>query len=421
MTASQSPKVDKQGRPRPPKKAKKRWRRWRHGLVRYIAYAILYPFARLKYGVRVEKFKSLDDRAYLILYNHQTLFDQFFVGMAFPRTIYYLASEDLFSNGLLSRLIRFLVAPIPIKKQATDIGAIRSCLQVAREGGTIAIAPEGNRTYSGRTEHMSPSIAPLARRLGLPIALLRIEGGYGVHPRWSNVVRRGGMRVYVSQVIEPTDYAELSDDQLFSAIRDGLYVNEAADGNRFAHPRRAEYLERLLYVCPFCGLSRFESRGAHLDCLTCGRRFVYGEDLRLSGVGFTSPFPFVVDWYDYQTSFMAQLDLTAYKDSPLYRDSARLSRVELGKRKVLLRKEAQLCLYGDRITVDEAREHGLALAFEDIRAIAVLGRNKLNIYHRDQLYQLKGDKRFNAVKYVNTFYRHKNQMQGDNDGKFLGL
>jgi hypothetical protein len=50
-----------------------------------------------------------------------------------------------------------------------------NCLRVAREGGTIALAPEGNRTYSGKTEYMNPAIAALARKLALPIAL------YSVH------------------------------------------------------------------------------------------------------------------------------------------------------------------------------------------------------------------------------------------------
>ena len=51
----------------------------------------------------------------------------------------------------------------------------------------------------------------------------------------------------------------------------------------------------------------------------------------------------------------------------------------------------------------------------------MLGRNKLNIYMGEKLWQLKGGKRFNALKYVNIYYRSKNQGRGDKDGKFLGL
>ena len=192
--------------------------KYRHRIVRNVAYAVMYPYTRIKYGIEIERFRAQGDRAYLILMNHQTAFDQFFVGMAFKGPVYYVASEDLFSNGWISSLLRWLVAPIPIKKQTSDISAVLNCVKVAKEGGTIAIAPEGNRCYSGRTGYMNPAIASLAKILKLPVALFRIEGGYGVHPRWSDVVRRGKMRAYVSRVIEPEELAKLSKQELLEQI-----------------------------------------------------------------------------------------------------------------------------------------------------------------------------------------------------------
>ena len=206
-------------------KKNKKWLRFRHRVVRNVLFCTLGVYARIKYRAKIDKFKEQQKRPYLILMNHQTAFDQFFVGMSFSGAVYYLASEDIFSNGWTSKLIEYLVAPIPIKKQTVDVRAVLNCIRVAKEGGSIAIAPEGNRTYSGQTEYMSPSIAPLARKLGMPIALYRIEGGYGAHPRWSDVVRRGKMHCYVSRVIYPEDYANMTDDELFAAIEKELYVN----------------------------------------------------------------------------------------------------------------------------------------------------------------------------------------------------
>ena len=159
------------------KKKQEKWMKFRHRVVRNIAYALLYPYSKIRYGITIEKFKEQGDRPYLILLNHQTPFDQFFVGMAFKGPIYYMATEDIFSNGWVSSAIRWLVAPIPIKKQTTDVKAVITCIRVAKEGGTIAIAPEGNRTYSGKTEYIDPAIVALAKKLGLPIALYRLEGG----------------------------------------------------------------------------------------------------------------------------------------------------------------------------------------------------------------------------------------------------
>ncbi len=399
----------------------KQWIKPYHRAVRNLVFAVLAPYTRLKYGIKPERFAAQGDRPYLVLYNHQTPFDQFFVGMSFRGAVYYLATEDIFSLGFISSVLRCLVAPIPIKKQTTDIAAVRACMRVAREGGTIALAPEGNRTYSGKTEYINPAIASLAKKLGLPIALYRIEGGYGVQPRWSDKVRRGHMRAYVSRVIEPAEYAAMTPAELLREIKAELYVNEASSSGEYRSCRRAEYMERALYVCPFCGLSRFESHGNVTECLSCHRKVEYGADKRLRGVGFDLPFEYFNDWYEYQNDFVRKLELARNIDTPMFADTARLSEVEVYKRKRLLRKTAVFNLYGDRVTIDGGTERELVFFFDEVTAMSVLGRNKLNIYHADRVYQIKGDRRFNALKYVNIYYCHKNINKGDNNGKFLGL
>ena len=398
-----------------------KWIKPRHTLVRNLLGLPFLLYSKWKYGITVEKFKEQNGRQYLVLFNHQTAFDQFFVSLSFKGHVYYLASEDLFSKGWVSSLIKFLVAPIPIKKQTTDIVAIKNCIRVAQEGGTIALAPEGNRTYSGKTEYMNPSIVYLARKLKLPIALYRIEGGYGVHPRWSDVVRKGKMRSYVSRVIEPEEYEDLTNEALFDLIKNGLYVNEATADNVFEHKKRAEYLERAIYVCPYCGLSSFTSHDHIIECEKCKRKISYEPTTELKGIGFDFPFRFVEGWYEYQKDFINSLDLNTYTKVPLYRDKVQLSEVIVYKNKRLLRKEAEMALFGDRIVIDEGKEDMLIFPFSEASAVTVLGRNKLNIYYDKKIYQIKSDKRFNALKYVNFYNRFINIRKGDLDVKFLGL
>lgn len=401
-------------------KKKKTWTKPRHRVVTALLRPILGPFCRMRYGIRVEPFREQGSRNYLVLMNHQTPFDQFFVSMAFKGPVYFLATEDIFSLGWVSSLIRYLVEPIPIKKQTTDLKAVMNCLKVAREGGTVALAPEGNRTYSGRTEYMKSSIVPLAKKMKLPIALFRIEGGYGVQPRWSDVIRRGKMRGYVARVIEPEDYKAMSDDALFEAIRDGLFVDEAKPDGEFRHKKQAEYLERAVYVCPFCGLAEFESKDDIVACKSCGRQIRHLPTKELKGVGFDFPFPFVGQWYDYQKDYINALDLTALTEAPLFRDKGKLSEVHLYKHKELLYREVDISLYGDRVLI-RTPEGEINMPFAEMTASAVLGRNKLNIYFGDHVYQIYGGKRFNAMKYVNFFHRYQNITRGEKNGEFLGL
>jgi len=403
------------------RKKKTKWLKFRHKVVRRCLAIFIKPIAMLMYGIKIEKFKEEQKRPYLILYNHQTAFDQFFVGLSFWQPIYYVASEDLFSNGFVSSLIRYLVEPVPIKKQTTDVAAVMNCIRIAKEGGTLAIAPEGNRTYSGKTEYIGPAIATLAKKIKLPIVLYRIEGGYGVQPRWSDKTRKGKMHSYVSRVIEPEEYAAMSNEELFAAIEEGLYVNEGVSDALFKSGRKAEYLERAMYVCPYCGLSEFESNGNEIECKKCHRKITYGEDKTLQGVGFEFPYRFVTEWYDAQKEFIGSLDLAPYTDTPIYCDKAKLSEVIVYKRKEIIKKEADIKLYGNRIVIDEGTEGEFTFPFEEVSAVSVLGRNKLNIYYDKQVYQLKSDKRFNALKYVNIYYHHKNISKGDTESNFLGL
>ncbi len=400
-------------------KQKPVWCLPRHWVYRNLAWFPIWLLTHLRYPVKIEK--APDKSQALILFNHQTALDQFIVSLAFPQPVYYVASEDLFSVGFLARAMEHLVAPIPIKKQATDIRAVKTCLRVAKEGGTIAIAPEGNRTYSGRTCHMNPTIGSLAKKLGLPVLLFRIEGGYGVHPRWSDGVRRGPMRAYIAQRIEPEELKSLRPQEIYERIRRGLDVDETEQPGSYRGRNKAEFIERMLYVCPRCGLARFESRGDSVRCLSCGMEVRYGEDKRLSCTDPAFPYRWAADWYGAQEDFVNALDTRDYTETPLFRDEADLYRVVLYKRKEQLRKKAALALYGDRVVIDEGTERELSLPFEELSTVTVLGRNKLNLYHGETIYQLKGDKRFNALKYVQICARSKNIARGDFDDKFLGL
>ncbi len=402
------------------KNKQKRWTKFRHRVITFLAYTPMYVYCRLKYGIKIKRFKNKDKRPYIILLNHQTPMDQFFVGMSLKRVVYYMATEDIFSLGWVSKLIRYAIAPIPIKKQTTDARAVLNVMRVVKEGGSICIAPEGNRTYSGRTEYINPTIAPLIKKLKLPLAFYKIEGGYSVEPRWSDVKRKGYMTAGISKVIYPEEYDAYSNDELLQVIKDELFIDENLLVGEYKHKNRAEYLERCFYVCKECGLSEFESNGCYVTCKKCGLKAEYTINKEFAGVGREFPFKNVGEWYDYQNSFINKLDTSVYNSEPAYIDKSSVKRVIPYKKKVPLYNDATIKLYGDKIEILNDGEK-LVLDFDKVSAISVLGRNKLNVYFGEVIYQFKGNKRFNALKYVNFYFRRKNILKGDENEQFLGL
>ena len=398
------------------KKKSKKWLQPQHKVVVPIIKFFLAPIVRWMYGLKVEKFKEENGRQYLVLANHQTGFDQFFPSMAFRQHLYYVASEDIFSMGWLSDAIRWIANPIPIKKQVTDIRAVMSCMKVAKEGGSIAIFPEGNRTFSGRTGYMNPAISGLAKKLGLPIAFFKIEDGYGVQPRWSDVRRKGRMKAYVSCVLEPEEYKAMTNEQLYGRICKELSQNEANSRGTFRHKKCAEYIERVLYVCPHCGITHFESSGETFRCTSCGARAKYLPSKEISG---DFQFRFMLDWYDYQENYINQLNTLELTQEPLIRDTCDLYLVDLYSKKKCLAENVRLALYGDRLEMSGSFQK--VFSFGEVENITILGKNKLDIYHGDMVYQIQSDKRFNALKYLNLFHRYRNLTTEAENGSFLGL
>ena len=398
------------------KKKAKKWIQPQHKILIPFLRELVRPLFLGMYGCKVERFKEENGRQYLVLANHQTGFDQFFPSFAFKQHLYYVASEDIFSMGWLSRIIQWLAAPIPIKKQVTDIRAVMSCMKVAKEGGSIMIFPEGNRTFSGETVYINPAIGGLAKKLGLPIAFLKIDGGYGVQPRWSDVRRKGKMRVYVSSVLEPDVYKAWSNDMLYQHIRKELYQNEANSSGTFIHKNSAEYIERVLYVCPHCGITHFESHGDTVTCTACGRKAKYLPTTEFSG---DFPFRYMLDWYNYQQDYVNGLDTLSLTQQPIILDHCNLYQVSLYSKKQLLAENVELSLYGDRIEMSGGFKE--VFRFCEVENITILGKNKLNIYHSDMVYQIQSDKRFNALKYLNLYHRYKNLTSEVQNGSFLGL
>ena len=133
------------------------------------------------------------------------------------------------------------------------------------------------------------------------------------------------------------------------------------------------------------------------------------------------PFRFLADWYQYQGDFIRSLDLESYYDTPVYEDQGRLSEVILYDSKKLIAKDARLKLFGNRIEVSGG-DFAACWNFDEVGTVTVLGKNKINVYIGDKVYQIKSDERFNALKYVNFFYHYKSIVKGENNGKqFLGL
>ena len=367
----------------------------RHAVYFYLARFIA-KIAAKKHNFKYEKFKIKKGEQYFILSNHQTQLDPLLFCLSFNKPLYIVASDHIFNKTIPSKMMQHCFGPIKKKKATVDISFIADCLSVAKQGGSIAIYPEGNRAWADFQFYIDKAIIKLIRKLKMPVLLYNLTGGYGVNPRWGNGLRKGKFFGKVTRVISLEDMSAMTDDELFNAIKDGIKVIDSDSKEKYVSKHRAEYLESELFVCPVCkGVSTLKSHVHSITCEKCGLTVEYTEDLLLKSNEPKFTFNKLVDWYKFQLDFLKDLEIkeneVIYKDENIkFIDKTKLRRKNMGK--------GELQLTSETITLGK-----IEIAVKDVISISPVGGTKLIINTNDKSYLIEGHERFNPLKYVLTF------------------
>lgn len=377
------------------KKKEKGHIRKRHFIFFRLGRWLLGWILRLIYNFTYDPFKLEKGQNYFILSNHQTLLDPALLCLSFKAPIYFMATDTIFKKTFVSGLLRYCFAPIAKKKGVSDVASILNCRRIANEGGNIALFPEGNRAWADFQFYISPAIVKMIRVLALPVLIYNFEGGFGTDPRWSNGLRRGRFHGGVKDVITVEEVKAMSDGELFERVVSGLRVIDSESGERYRSHKRAERLERELFVCPICGgISSLKSDGNYISCEKCGLKIEYTEDLKLKSDNPDFKFIKLLDWYSYQLEFIKTLDVSGA--GVIYQDKDVDIVDSTGDKKVILSR-GEMYLYNEKIVVGD-----VTIDLNEVTIATVVGARKLVITTPDKTYAIRGDERFNALKYVLT-------------------
>ena len=211
------------------KKKQKKWVKFRHQFFMVFFRTFFGIFLYFKIGYRFKKCKTHKGPA-LIIYNHQTGWDQFMIGVMVNAKTYFVMTDDIATMPIVYKLLNFALHPIPYKKASTDFTILRNLKQVASEGGSICISVEGNRTFSGKTEYINPTACKMLKFLKLPLMIVNLHGGYGAFPRWANKSRKGSAYGEVTKIYQYDDYKDLTDDELYELIKNDILVVVRGNG-----------------------------------------------------------------------------------------------------------------------------------------------------------------------------------------------
>jgi 1-acyl-sn-glycerol-3-phosphate acyltransferase len=132
------------------------------------------------YRLRVEGAKNLPpDGGFVVAANHSSSFDPWPLGLAlYPRQLHFMAKSELY-NPLLAPILNG-VGAFPVRRGERDPESFRTAVRLAREGGAVAMFPEGTRREKGlwkrRRAEPHPGAARIALAAGVPLVPAAILG-----------------------------------------------------------------------------------------------------------------------------------------------------------------------------------------------------------------------------------------------------
>ena len=271
------------------------------------------PYAKhvaKKFGFTVDNTppKETFDKPFIILSNHISHLDKNFMMTALPHQAYFVATEDIFCNGLVSRLMRLLFDPIPLFKPDLSTAPVRNILKRIRGGDSIIMYPEGHHSPDGLTTDIKESVGALVKSARCQLITFRMIGGFFTAPRCCSSYRHGALRGEYVGVYSPEEISKMSAEEITALIcrdlHEDAYARQKEEGLiPYKSDRRAEQLEVHYYICPICGAhSQIHSHGNTFHCDACGNHAEVDEYYHLRAVDGSAAFPFdnFTAWADWQ-------------------------------------------------------------------------------------------------------------------------
>ena len=141
-----------------------------------LVWALVVPFMRLYFRLRITGAERIPREGPVIIApNHKSFWDSFFIAAATRRPVRYMGKAELFEKGA-GRLLVSLGA-FPVRRGTADEEALDTARTVLRQGGVLALFPEGTRVRDpDELGEPRSGVGRLALELGVPLLPAAISG-----------------------------------------------------------------------------------------------------------------------------------------------------------------------------------------------------------------------------------------------------
>ena len=166
-----------------------------YGVVR----GILAPAIRRVWRLDVIGAENVPAGPAIVVANHDSLSDPFFLGTGLERPLRFLAKRELWRYRLVGRLLDAL-GGIPVERRRGDLDAVASAARALEGGAAVAIFPQGT-VLGGADRPWQRGAARLALTTGAPIVPVAIVGAAEVLRPRTRIPRLAQVRVVIGSPI----------------------------------------------------------------------------------------------------------------------------------------------------------------------------------------------------------------------------
>ena len=153
----------------------------------------------------------------LVCANHQSYLDPILIGMAFNRSMCYVARDSLFQWPVLSRLMRWYDT-IPIRREGIGLSGLKEVLRRTKADELVLMFPEGTRSHDGDVGKLLAGFSVVAKRARVPIVPVAIDGAFDVWPRHRWLPWPTRIAISIGEPIASELVAEMSDEALVAEL-----------------------------------------------------------------------------------------------------------------------------------------------------------------------------------------------------------
>ncbi len=342
---------------------------------------------------------------FLIISNHTDALDPGFLFVELNRYIRFVASDHVTRGGLLGFIIKYLGGVIIKRRSNPPEVLVQDILDTLNADIPVGLFAEGSTSLNGETGFISENTGKLVKDSGKALITHRFIGGYLRSPRWANTNKVGPVYGEVVNEYSPEELAAMTVEQVNEVIRRDTYVNAFEEQRKnpktYTGENMAEYLERILYICPKCKkIGTLHSKGDFFTCSDCGYSVEYGTDAFFHSETDEVIFDNVLSWDKWQREEWMNYVLSKNDGELIFEDVNQVVRTIAEDKKIPVSNHATLQLYKDKFVVITENE-SIEMSIESLSRVWIAAKDSLILVNDEHYFDVGcHEEKRSAIKYV---------------------